>query len=217
MIGVSRRASLPQYLPVSVGRRRALRVIDQPWHAITLQDSSIVQKQEEASMTCNDTTGPSITKLAQAKGRLVFDPQSCRTCRVCELVCSIFHEGVASPGLARLNTHFYEFEPENPVSATICHQCEDAPCIAACPADAMIGSQTRGRSSFLTICAWAAWSVEMPVSGGSPSSTPLSTSPSSATSVPAEPGGPVCVEFCPVSGLALCYESEYYGQRGTLE
>ncbi len=176
-----------------------------------------MQKQEEAIMTCNDTRGPSITKLAPAKGRLVFDPQSCRTCRVCELVCSIFHEGVASPGLARLNIHFYEFEPENPVSATICHQCEDAPCIAACPADAMTREPDTGAVIILDHLCVGCMECRDACEWEVPKLHPTLNIAIKCDLCSSRAGGPVCVEFCPVSGLALRYESEYYLQGRTHE
>jgi len=173
-----------------------------------------VQKQEDARMTCNDTTGPSIGELAPAKGRLVFNPQSCRTCRVCELVCSIIHEGVASPGLARLNIHFYEFEPENPVSATICHQCEDAPCIAACPADAMTREPDTGAVIILDHLCVGCMECRDACEWGVPKLHPALNIAIKCDLCTGRAGGPVCVEFCPVSGLALGYEPEHYARGG---
>ena len=41
--------------------------------------------------------------------RIVFDAQWCRTCKVCEVVCSISKEGQARPSLARINIFFDEF------------------------------------------------------------------------------------------------------------
>lgn len=156
-------------------------------------------------------------QLALARGRLVFDPQSCRTCRVCEVACSIVHEGIASPSLARLNIHFYEFEPENPVSAMICRQCEDAPCMAACPADAMTRDAHTGAVVILDDLCVGCMQCQDACKWHVPKHHPARQVAIKCDLCAGLARGPACVEFCPVAGRALRYEPEYYAQGGSNE
>ncbi len=55
---------------------------------------------------------------------------NCTGCRSCELACSLFHTGNVRPSLARIWVEKYKDIVDVPV---ICWQCDDAPCIAACP------------------------------------------------------------------------------------
>ena len=77
-------------------------------------------------------------------GRIAFDPHACRTCRVCETACSIAHEGVASPALARINIFFDEFSLQEPIRGVICYQCLDAPCMEICPVEALYRDELSG-------------------------------------------------------------------------
>lgn len=67
--------------------------------------------------------------------KIHVDLESCTGCRICEMTCSLFKEGVSSSRLARINvvTDF-----EGGISYPVpCYQCEDAPCLEACPVDAI--------------------------------------------------------------------------------
>ena len=67
--------------------------------------------------------------------RIETDAGLCRDCQACLLACSLYHEGVCSPALARLavtkDMARYEFD------IRICLHCDEPECLAACPADAM--------------------------------------------------------------------------------
>ncbi len=66
---------------------------------------------------------------------ITVDTPTCTGCRVCEMVCSLFHEKVTNIEKARLRiTDRWDdslFEPH------ICQLCDDAPCVAACPTSAL--------------------------------------------------------------------------------
>lgn len=67
--------------------------------------------------------------------RIVVIPNRCSGCRVCELVCSESHEDRFHPSKARIQVlSFDETVQDIPV---VCQQCEDAPCLEACPQDAI--------------------------------------------------------------------------------
>jgi Fe-S-cluster-containing hydrogenase component 2 len=121
------------------------------------------------------------------------------------VACSIFHEGAARPSLARIRITYDEFKAVDPISALVCAQCENAPCMEACPVDAMRRDERTGAvlvDEELCIgcmqcreaCPW-----EIPV-----------LHPEKGGSIKCDlcgdrEGGPACVAWCPLSGRALRY------------
>lgn len=62
-------------------------------------------------------------------------PERCVGCRICEQWCSLRHAGAVNPALSRIVIHRDHRECVNvPVA---CGQCAKAPCVAACPTDAL--------------------------------------------------------------------------------
>lgn len=147
-----------------------------------------------------------------ARGRVLFDAQWCRTCRVCEVACSIAREGQANPALARMNVAFNEFERETPVTGLLCAQCEDAPCLTACPNEAMNRDARTGalvvdeeKCNGCMRCRRACtWRI--------PKRHPERKVAIKCDLCGDREGGPVCVAMCPLSGKALRYEPDYYVQ-----
>jgi len=74
---------------------------------------------------------------------LVIDWEKCNGCRLCEVVCSVKHEGKADPLLSRIN--IAEWETKGINVPIVCHQCEDAPCVSACPTNARFREEDPGR------------------------------------------------------------------------
>jgi len=141
----------------------------------------------------------------QRWGRIVFDPTQCRACKLCETVCAIAHEGAARPALARINIDFDAFAATDPISGTVCAQCADARCLAACPVGAMSRDERTGAvvvDSTLCVgcmacrraCPWAV-----------PKKHPELGIAIKCDLCGDREGGPVCVEMCPLSGRALRY------------
>jgi Fe-S-cluster-containing hydrogenase component 2 len=60
----------------------------------------------------------------------------CTGCRICENYCSFHHERAIWPRRARIA--ILAEDDSGPFTVRICHQCEDAPCAAACPTEAII-------------------------------------------------------------------------------
>ena len=66
---------------------------------------------------------------------LVVDPKKCTGCKLCEIACSINQCGVSNPALARIRIISWNIKDVFlPLS---CQQCEDAPCMAVCPKQAI--------------------------------------------------------------------------------
>ncbi len=148
----------------------------------------------------------------RAKGRVIFDPAWCRTCKVCEVACSIHKEGQARPAVARIHIMYDEFKTINPISGVLCAQCADAPCIEACRVGAMTRDARTGAVLILEEkcvgcmrCAKACpWQI--------PQKHPDRRKAIKCDLCFDRPEGPLCVEMCPLSGKALRYDPEYYGR-----
>lgn len=74
---------------------------------------------------------------------LNIDYEKCTGCRLCELVCSVYHEGVSNPTKSRIN--IIKWEAEGLYIPVSCQQCEDAPCKTACPVKAIDRDETLNR------------------------------------------------------------------------
>ena len=66
---------------------------------------------------------------------LMINYEKCTGCRLCELVCSVMHEGVSNPSRARIKV--IKWEAEGLYIPMSCQQCEDAPCTNVCPVKAI--------------------------------------------------------------------------------
>ena len=139
--------------------------------------------------------------------RLAFDGDACRACRACEMACSLTHEGAVSPSLARINIAFDEFADEAIVTARFCQQCEDAPCIEACPMDAMSRHPQTGaviidaeKCVGCMLCAKACpWDI--------PKRHPDQRLAIKCDLCSDMEEGPACLRFCPLAGKALTMET----------
>jgi carbon-monoxide dehydrogenase iron sulfur subunit len=62
---------------------------------------------------------------------IVLDTDKCAGCSTCEAVCSLSHEGMVSPQLARLRIINYYVEG-NRIEGYMCRQCNGAECLRIC-------------------------------------------------------------------------------------
>ena len=73
--------------------------------------------------------------MSKQLGRLVVDAHKCTGCNLCEISCSFFHEKIFDPTVARIWVIKKEAEGiDYPVT---CRLCLKAPCIEACPVEAL--------------------------------------------------------------------------------
>ena len=66
---------------------------------------------------------------------LMINYEKCTGCRLCELICSVVHEGVSNPSRSRIKV--MKWESEGLYIPMSCQQCEDAPCMNVCPVKAI--------------------------------------------------------------------------------
>jgi carbon-monoxide dehydrogenase iron sulfur subunit len=71
------------------------------------------------------------------------NPEACTGCMVCELVCSLKHEKTGiNPKRSMIK--IISVPEKGNFIPNVCQQCEDAPCISACPSDALLQESTTG-------------------------------------------------------------------------
>ena len=66
---------------------------------------------------------------------LFVEPEKCTGCRLCENVCSIYHEKVSNPSRARI--HIVKWEDAGLYLPMVCQQCETPICETVCPMGAI--------------------------------------------------------------------------------
>jgi len=66
---------------------------------------------------------------------ILIDQDKCTGCRLCEMVCSVKHEGVSNPSRARIS--IIKWFMEGFFMPMLCQQCMEAPCVSVCPKDAL--------------------------------------------------------------------------------
>ena len=67
--------------------------------------------------------------------KLFTDPNKCRGCLTCEIMCSFFHECLFSPERARI--HIVKDDEAGVEAPVVCRQCIKPSCLAACPEKAI--------------------------------------------------------------------------------
>lgn len=72
---------------------------------------------------------------------IACDPDKCVGCRICEYVCSFEKSKVFNPLRSRIRV--IRIYPNINLSVA-CRMCEDAPCVKACPRDALTQSKETG-------------------------------------------------------------------------
>jgi Fe-S-cluster-containing hydrogenase component 2 len=135
-------------------------------------------------------------------------PARCTGCRVCELVCSDAHEGVFHPSKARIQVvSFDETVQDVPI---VCQQCADAPCMEACPQDAI--SRNPETSAVVVdrdLCIQCGACVQACVIGGDAidPEDKLAIRLDDEAEMPLKcdlcDGNPQCVKYCPTEALLL--------------
>ncbi len=145
--------------------------------------------------------------------RIVADPEKCLACKACEHACALSHSGVeeilgaVTEPLARSRIALRVVR--GVIVPSQCRHCADAPCIAACPENAISrenpdapvlidAGRCKGRGACVVACPFDA--IRMVPRGADPKAAIKCD----LCRARAESGlGPACVEACPVNVLAF--------------
>lgn len=131
---------------------------------------------------------------------IICDPAKCTGCRLCEYVCSATKNGSFDATLSRIRV--VRIEPVT-MTAISCRLCADAPCIIACPREALSRSEKNG---IILVdedrCDGCGWCVEA-CDFGAIVLNPYTKNAEICNLCEDQEGGPRCVEFCPKEALSL--------------
>jgi carbon-monoxide dehydrogenase iron sulfur subunit len=136
----------------------------------------------------------------QGYQHVICDPTKCIGCRMCEYACSATKTGAFDPSLSRIRV--VRIEPIT-MTAITCRLCADAPCITACPRDALTRSEKNG--AILVDedkCDGCGWCVEA-CDFGAVVLNPATRNAEICNLCEDQPEGPRCVQFCPKDALIL--------------
>lgn len=128
------------------------------------------------------------------------DPEACSGCQLCELACATVKERCIDLEMARI--HLVRPDPTLMMSVT-CRLCEHAPCVAACPRDALSVDSDNGTIALDRVrCTGCGWCIEACDFGA------IAMDRRTKTVVICDlcadlPTGPRCVEICPKKALDL--------------
>lgn len=149
----------------------------------------------------------SSVEIPRTKGIVVADPTLCSGCKICELVCSLHHEGVINPALARLYVAYDPFINEHP-EPTFCKQCAGPECMLVCPTGAIgVDSATGARVVDEEKCNGCGLCVKACFLG----MIKLNPDTKKALKCDLCDGDPQCVKYCPQN--ALKYEKTKKGAQ----
>ena len=131
---------------------------------------------------------------------IVCDPELCIGCQLCEYICSYTKTGEFNSYRSRIRTVRVD---EVLITAVACRTCENAPCVIACPRDALSQDQETGIIRIdPTKCDGCAWCIEA-CDFGAISINPATTLAEICNLCQDEPDGPQCVKWCPKEALVL--------------
>ena len=144
------------------------------------------------------------------KSLIIVNPADCIGCRTCEVACVVAH-----PSEQELNADVFlprlKVQRLDSISAPVmCHQCENAPCVGACPVGALtMGEQVVQANSARCIGCQSCVSA-CPFGMITLQSLPGDTRQQIVKCDLCEQReeGPACVESCPTQALQLLTERE---------
>ncbi len=74
---------------------------------------------------------------------IMIDYEKCTGCRLCELVCSVKHEGVSNPARSRIQ--IVKWEMKGLYVPMVCLHCESPICQTICPVEAVLHDEASGK------------------------------------------------------------------------
>jgi len=142
-------------------------------------------------------------ELQQAIGYVERDVETCAGCRTCEAVCTLSHEGVNSPALARTWIVDYILEGRR-IEGWTCKQCQGPECLYACPVEGAlhIDEATGARVIDAEKCIGCKLCIEACIQYPN---SPIRYDAQNEIAVKCDlcGGDPLCVKYCPESSLTF--------------
>ncbi|HEX2987602.1 MAG TPA: 4Fe-4S dicluster domain-containing protein [Chloroflexota bacterium] len=139
---------------------------------------------------------------------IVCDPGECTGCRLCEFACALEKTGSFDLELSRIRVA----SPQPTAAISIaCQLCEGAPCVSACPRDALSVRPQDGtiglEKALCTGCGWCIEACDFGAIAMDPGTKSVVICDLCST-LPT----PACVEACPKKALSLSPPSAVAGR-----
>jgi len=133
---------------------------------------------------------------------LVFYPDRCLGCRICETICAVEHAGMINPERSRIKV--IKNDEKGLDAVGVCVQCKEAPCIASCSVDAILRNNDYIINIDKELCALCGLCVEACPYGG------ISLDEQSGEFIICDlcGGNPACVKWCPTNAIQYTQLSE---------
>lgn len=147
------------------------------------------------------------------------NPSKCIGCRTCEVACVLAHSdgaGVETLAPETFKPRIRMVKTANVSTAVMCHHCEDAPCVNACPNNAIVYRQNSvqvlqerclGCKNCVMACPFGAMDVitvpAVKQFGGLSLSLGVKAQAHKCDLCVEHDGGPACVSVCPTKALTL--------------
>ncbi len=131
----------------------------------------------------------------KGKKSLVFYPDKCLGCRICETICAVEHAGMINPERSRVKV--IKNDERGLDIVNVCLQCEEAPCVASCPVDAISRNNDYTININQELCTLCGLCVEACPYGG------ISLDEQSGEVFVCDlcGGDPACVKWCPTNAI----------------
>jgi Fe-S-cluster-containing dehydrogenase component len=136
-------------------------------------------------------------------GMIVYDSNACTGCGVCEVVCSLYHEGEVRPALSRSHLVREPFTAKH--RYFVCQQCHSPKCYSACSLKDQAMRIDHKTGIILideSICTGCGMCIE-----ACPFDPPrIRINPDKNTVFKCDlcmgrKNGPICIEYCPFQAL----------------
>lgn len=142
---------------------------------------------------------------------------ACIGCKTCEIACVLAHgEEIKTLENVHLNARLRVIKLEDITVPVMCHQCEDAPCMLACPNGAIVRQSNHievlqekciGCKTCALACPFGAMHIKLKIEdlvvAGNPKGVKYKAQAIKCDICHTDPKGPACVRTCPTKALSL--------------
>ena len=144
---------------------------------------------------------PEKDAIAPAIGHINHVSLICSGCHTCEILCTLGHEDVINPLLAR-NTVHTDIQAGDVTHVLYCQQCDDPRCLKACPTGALhVDPETGARVIDQDVCVGCQSCLNACIfAAGGQGESRIKYNPETGTCFKCDlcGGEPKCVQYCPL-------------------